>query len=874
MNESEKQKNGPDELNIDIEKDGWHVNKQLISTVGIGLVVKPSNGTRGEESKRQLKELLNIIKELSIHADFITPLIVGIKDDEGNKDDKDIFRNYQRDQNWHRGNFLICPNFDKKDLKKILHPEKPDFNYTPKILTIKQVKKSLKDSDIGDIKDIIIKNLDEEDINWKTILEEWIYNKTDYFDEGIENSSTKKFYKKYDEHQKYIDRITNIDIKYFKGIKELDIDLDADIILITGPNGHGKSSFVEALTLVLTGYHPELDNNNKNNKYVQEKNIYTDVPTHFLFYNENQFTITLKDNNTNEYKVIGSNEDKTITIPNNLYIYREQKRKQTDDRILRFRLTSFLPDYIKLIFDENIGNSNKQDRKSLDLLIDIFTDIPEQVKKLSKTIENVQKDVENNIVIDSYIDDIHNWLKDFIKIINSILSYKGKDKLKYTDDIDLSKNRAKDIYDLLDNVKKELKKSFDYDSFEYSSLKNFTKKLESFLGQSSATEIRQLEKNIDNLKKELKQLNKEIIEYQEKGYQKELSIIGDILDKLSNKKLIKRCIDTLKEYSLNDIVKELEIIDKDKASLMKRSIDFEQQKLLSSIKEKRDKKEKEIKEKEEELDRLKQAEFKTDETAQRYIKKYKKIIKDNSITIKKIAYFEKTYKEIYSIDFESLLERNEQLKKLQEFLHKEKEKILSGDFNNYFEKLINKILKRFAMTPGLNEVEITENFKVKAKEAGVKDIEDKDKRDLNCFSLGQRAQIALAWMITSRELVQNCKSIKFPHRALILDDPTSSFDMTNLLSNALLCRQLAYHPDPKQRYQIFIVSHNEEFTSKLLDLLCPPGKDLKMKLIRFDDWTPDKGAKTKEFEVEPAPKDMEKAREAFEKGLKYFKELL
>ena len=54
-----------------------------------------------------------------------------------------------------------------------------------------------------------------------------------------------------------IARIRSLTLENFKGFRGRHgpIDLDADIVLITAPNGHGKTSLLEALTLALTGWH-------------------------------------------------------------------------------------------------------------------------------------------------------------------------------------------------------------------------------------------------------------------------------------------------------------------------------------------------------------------------------------------------------------------------------------------------------------------------------------------------------------------------------------------------------------------------------------------------------------------------------------------
>ena len=54
-----------------------------------------------------------------------------------------------------------------------------------------------------------------------------------------------------------ITRIQSLTLENFKGFRGRHgpINLDADIVVISGPNGHGKTSLLEALTLALTGWH-------------------------------------------------------------------------------------------------------------------------------------------------------------------------------------------------------------------------------------------------------------------------------------------------------------------------------------------------------------------------------------------------------------------------------------------------------------------------------------------------------------------------------------------------------------------------------------------------------------------------------------------
>lgn len=47
--------------------------------------------------------------------------------------------------------------------------------------------------------------------------------------------------------------ITNIKIKNFKSISDLNADINGSVIILKGENGVGKSSFLQAVAMLLTG---------------------------------------------------------------------------------------------------------------------------------------------------------------------------------------------------------------------------------------------------------------------------------------------------------------------------------------------------------------------------------------------------------------------------------------------------------------------------------------------------------------------------------------------------------------------------------------------------------------------------------------------
>lgn len=99
-------------------------------------------------------------------------------------------------------------------------------------------------------------------------------------------------------------------------------------------------------------------------------------------------------------------------------------------------------------------------------------------------------------------------------------------------------------------------------------------------------------------------------------------------------------------------------------------------------------------------------------------------------------------------------------------------------------------------------------------------------------STGQQAQIGLGYLLAQALVLRD----RLPHRILILDDTSSAFDLGNLSRQATWIRQLAYGPDPKARFQIFIASHHDEMTARLVEALLPPPGS-RLVAIQCNNWT-------------------------------------
>ncbi len=204
---------------------------------------------------------------------------------------------------------------------------------------------------------------------------------------------------------------------------------------------------------------------------------------------------------------------------------------------------------------------------------------------------------------------------------------------------------------------------------------------------------------------------------------------------------------------------------------------------------------------------------------------------------------------------------------------------------NDLHRRVKTVMERFAVDSALAAIGL------ESEEAGDKRMilaQAQDGRNSAHFSTGQRGQVAAALLIGQNDLVRAYFESfgadaprAMPHRILILDDISTSYDLSNLSREAVLWRQLAYHDKPELRRQLFIASHHEDLSNLLLDNLIPPA-GCAMRVIQFKGWDPKTGPKFDVFTVEPTggapgvsereqatgPSKQDMAREAFRGLLK------
>jgi hypothetical protein len=180
------------------------------------------------------------------------------------------------------------------------------------------------------------------------------------------------------------------------------------------------------------------------------------------------------------------------------------------------------------------------------------------------------------------------------------------------------------------------------------------------------------------------------------------------------------------------------------------------------------------------------------------------------------------------------------------------------------EQTVKEILNRFRLVDGICPV----HFKIKkdrrVKTGSLLEVYTDDDRPLGALSTGQKAQLGLAMILGLNYSLNRY----IGHNIIALDDVTTAFDMAQLPRTAALIRQIAYASgEESASRQVFIASHHEDLTNRLLDFLIPP-EGRKMRVLNFVNWTPNNGPVIEQREVIPGLKASTDNRKKFVDTLK------
>ncbi len=122
-----------------------------------------------------------------------------------------------------------------------------------------------------------------------------------------------------------------------------------------------------------------------------------------------------------------------------------------------------------------------------------------------------------------------------------------------------------------------------------------------------------------------------------------------------------------------------------------------------------------------------------------------------------------------------------------------------------------------------------------------------DKVDFGNLSTGQKTLFALAWTTVLNASFRQ----QLGHNVMLFDDITTSLDLNQITPACILFRKLAYSPDSTKQRQLFVSSHHEDLTNRLIDNLIPP-MGRQMRIIEIENYTIEKGPQVSSWEVAPS----------------------
>ena len=214
-------------------------------------------------------------------------------------------------------------------------------------------------------------------------------------------------------------------------------------------------------------------------------------------------------------------------------------------------------------------------------------------------------------------------------------------------------------------------------------------------------------------------------------------------------------------------------------------------------------------------------------------------------------------------------QRNEVLKERKERI-KEATEALDPENEEHIQRLtdtFNQLLRRFHLVDGIQDVKLEKGDKEEEKDENrrrVLFLKTKDGRELLQLSTGQKGQLAIALLVAQNLLLSHF----LPHRVLLVDDLTTSYDLTNLAREAALWRQLAYGYDQDHDHyrQVILSSHHDALTQRLQGYLRPP-EGRSLLILQLEGWDPEKGPVFRRQPLWSSRKADAKARESLAEAL-------
>ena len=672
-----------------------------------------------------------------------------------------------------------------------------------------------------------------------------------------------------------VERIKSISLKDFRGFAvSHELDTDADIVLISGPNGFGKTSLLEALVLLMTGWYDSSSKDafdliarksSKENRIEESLKEYFDLSVDVKGDNEKKGEIRLSWSRNSDIKERMPMPEGIV--PSSLYDdeYERQDSNARDlsARELNARVCAFFQDRIDRLFDlAASGRTYRDVYEPLPKLVVLATERMAEIEKALKdeldTGRYAERPEKEQKDLDTGLADRWREIVDPLRQLRSLCANWPPEPAlpdEVIDDEELDR-LARSMIGALGKDAKEIHYKELWDEFRSAvdgALEREIQSAKRDAGEDTEktanllARIEDIEKELAAIATKFPNLDEEVTRFDaiRPGLPNAFQVFQSLHENAA------RWADSADDPRTRRIRREFAEVDADEAGkrmeelgtwLNERCDIFRKRESLHTKKAKLDRRLRESlsSERLSELEKIKK----------RLSSEFDKL---NEAWSAKHAYTRhRLHKErrVQAIDLLKSAENaawlcSDVLARLSE---------PNDDLMEDLTRRINQVLHRFSMVEGiyplrLERDEETSESAVRRRYA----IKSRDGRSLRHLSTGQRAQCAVSVLVAQNLAVSD----RLNHRAIFLDDVTTAYDLSNLTREAILWRQLAYGgTEEKHRRQIFISSHHEDMTNHLLDLLVPP-PGRKMPMIRFKDWSIDSGPSFDLFSVDPSDKTPE-----------------